>query len=884
MIRVQLLGPVAVRLGSQDVVLKGPQQAVLLALLAVQPGRTFTTAELIARAWSGNPPPTAAAALRVHLARLRQVLGDGATSALPRGRQGYALDATIVTTDLDELAALRDQLAAGPEPAVALVLVERALGLWRGEPFGGAVADPELQIVAEQLAQTRLDLEEMRAEFLLHLGRHAEAAADLVGLVAAQPLRERRSRLLMLAQYRAGRQAEALAVYRSLRDRLVEELGVDPGEETRRLELRILRQDPLLAEETRPRPISDEGRPAAVERAIQPPPGLVQLVAERLATLDEEAARVVGMVAVLADAAEPPTLGRALALDADALDTALAAAGRVGLVAPPGRPGAPVTLPRPELREAVLAGLGPAMHAELDAAAARALAVQGEGAFVRAAWHALAAAGVDPALLEELAVPAVDACLAAGANRAAEELSAAVLAAVDADSPVAVDLLTRRVQALRALARAAEADQAWRAAIDAARRVGDAERFALAVLAGCSTERRFHAQPEADGLLREALAALGDRPSVPRTRLRTALLLNSMRRIDGRAEAGRLLDAIEPEAALVDDAGALAAVLRARHTFLRGDPDAAAREAVAQRFSAAADRCGDPFWRGLATLAGLYDTFVRGDLRTARVLLAELGEAAELSRSELLAWYHALTQATWHRDLGDGPGADRWAEQAVIRAAAVGLPDALLAAQLHQLLSHFLRDSTARLADPGVGPLRDGDHTLAHATRALALAQAGRPEPARTEIQRGLIRLGEDWPEVVPVAAGLLAQAAHLAGAREAVLPLRRFLEPHRGRFATLGQVAATFGPIDRLLGLLAALEDDLDAAEDLLAEAEAACVTWGQPVWQVVAGADRVGVRLAGGRRREAVALAAGHVDAAARLGLGASLAVLRAALGRLV
>lgn len=882
MIRVQLLGPVAVRLGAEDIVVKGPQQALLLTLLAVQPGRIFTADELIQRAWAGHPPPTASAALRVHLARVRQLLGDGVTSALPRGRQGYALDPSALSTDLGELAVLRDQLAQNPEPAVGLALAERALALWRGEPFGGGVEDAELRVIAEQLTQARLDLEEIRAECLLQLGRHEEAATALIGLVAAQPLRERRSRLLMLAQYRAGRQAEALATYRALRDRLVEETGVDPSEETRRLELRILRQDPLLEEEPRSRPIPDEGRPAAVAPVQRPSAALSAIVADRLASIGEPAARVVGMVAVLADAAEQSTLRRALGLDAEALEDALTAASQVGLAARPGRPGAPVVLPRPELRDAVLDALGPRSHAELDAAAARALAVQGQAALVRAAWHALAAADLDPGGIPELAVRAIDACLAAGANRAADELSAAALAAVD-DAPASLtaDLLTRRVRALAALARPADAEEAWRTAIDAARRSGDPERFALAVLAGCWSERGFRQEPEVDALLREALAGIGGQPSALRTRLQTAHLVHGMRRLDRRAETGRLIDEIEAVAAGLDDPDALVAALRARHTFLRGDPDPGPREAVAERFRQAAQRSGDPWWCGLATLGLLYDAFVRGDLRAARSLLATLGEVAELSRSEYLGWYHSLTQATLHRELGDSAGADHWAEQAVIRAAAVGLPDALVAAQLHRLLSQFLHSSTARLADAGVGSLWDGPGTvLAHGTRALALAQAGRPAGARAEIERGLASIVQEWPEVVPVGAGLLTQAAHVVGAREFADPLRRLLLPYQGQFAALGQVSATLGPIDRHLGLLAALDEDLAAAEDLLGTAEERCAAVGSPVWRVVSAADGVGVRLAGGRRREAVRLAAEHADAAARLGLGPSLAVLRAAL----
>lgn len=687
MIRVQLLGPVAVRRGGEDVVVKGPQQALLLALLALEPGRIIPADELVERAWAGRPPTTAAAALRVHLARLRQLLEEGPGSALPRGRQGYVLDAGLVTTDLQELAALRGRVAAEPDPAAGLALVERALSLWRGEPFGGAVQDPELRVAAEQAAEARLDLEETRAECLLRLGRHPEAATLLAGLVAAHPLRERRSRLLMLAQYRAGRQADALATFRNLRDRLIEEFGVEPGEETRRLEAQILRQDSRLREgETagEPAAVPDEPMPDAARPVGPSSAALLTLVTERLAGIGEPAARVVGLAAVLADRS------------ADAL--------------------------------------------------------------VRAAWHALNAAALDPEGARAATLRAVDACLREGHAGAAEGLCVAALDITDAAATVGVDLRTRRVRALAALARADEAER---------------------------------------GLL-----------------------------------------------------------------------------------VAAAQRTGDPWWRGIALLGLLRDAFVAGDLREVPGLLAGLGEAAELSRSDRLAWYHALNRATLHRDLGDGAAADHWAEEAVRRGAAVGLPDALVAAQLQRVLSVFLRSSTARLADAD-GAFEGLQNTLGHAVRALAQAEAGRADRAGVEIERGLAWLVREWPELIPVGAGLLTQAAHAARAREFAEPLRALLAPYGGQFAVLGQVAATLGPVDRCLGLLADLSGDPAGAETLLAGAEDQCAGGGNPVWRVVTAADRVGVQLAAGSPAVAASLARLHLDAAAQLGLGPSVAVFRAALG---
>ena len=225
--------------------LRGRLPAVLLSLLAVQPGRTLSADQLIERAWTGSPPPTAGSALRVHITKIRQAFAPLPTGLATTAR-GYRLDPDVVSTDVAELTSLTAGLDAVPDPAEALARVDRALALFQGRAFAGFVDDDELRAEAGRLDELRLDLEESRAELLLALGRHGEASTELVKLVRAQPLRERRSRLLMLAQYRSGRQAEALATYGDLRNRLSEELGLDPSSEARELEVQILRQDASL--------------------------------------------------------------------------------------------------------------------------------------------------------------------------------------------------------------------------------------------------------------------------------------------------------------------------------------------------------------------------------------------------------------------------------------------------------------------------------------------------------------------------------------------------------------------------------------------------------------------------------------------------------------
>ena len=234
-IRAHLLGPVEVTVGASVARLSG-FPALLLAILAIHEGRRLTSDQLVEFAWAGRPPATAPAALRVHLAKLRQALGSA--DALPFGHHGYALDHSLVTTDLDELADLLARLGDADqsrEPAERLALVERALSLWRGTPFLDVPDVPEVAAEAQRLAELRLDLEEARADTLIALGRHEEACRDLAVMVGASPLREFRTRLLMLAQYRCGRQGDALATSRALRDHLDTEMGLDPSEETRRV-------------------------------------------------------------------------------------------------------------------------------------------------------------------------------------------------------------------------------------------------------------------------------------------------------------------------------------------------------------------------------------------------------------------------------------------------------------------------------------------------------------------------------------------------------------------------------------------------------------------------------------------------------------------------
>lgn len=257
-LRFSVLGPVRVWSGGEALPPGSPQQRALLAALLLRDGRTATAAELIDAIWGEDPPSQALAAVRTYASRLRKILPAG---VLVSESGGYALRGRADTLDLNvaqELAAEAEKARAGGDRARARGLVDEALGLWDGEPLAN-VPGPHAETQRARLEEWRLQLRETLLDLDLECGHHAEAVSELTALTAAHPLRERLRELLMLALYRGGRQAEALAVYADTRRLLADELGVDPRPELSRLQERILRADAELA-----RPVEEPASRAAV--------------------------------------------------------------------------------------------------------------------------------------------------------------------------------------------------------------------------------------------------------------------------------------------------------------------------------------------------------------------------------------------------------------------------------------------------------------------------------------------------------------------------------------------------------------------------------------------------------------------------------------------
>ncbi|MBR7834800.1 tetratricopeptide repeat protein [Actinospica durhamensis] len=260
-----LLGPVTVHCDGLPAALPRRQRELLAALL-LSAGRVVSVEALLVTLWGAAPPPTARASLHNHVKRLRSVLDAGREPAERRlltEPGGYLLrlgaDVLDVTRAETLLAAARSA-ARAEDWAETCELAADALALWRGEPLADLGSDA-LAREAPRLSELRLQVWETRLEAQMHLGRNAEVISELRALAQEHPLREQLHGLLMLALYRCGRRAEALAVYRAARHVLVSELGSEPTPELQRLHQEILSDEPAA-----PAPA-----PTAVPRQLPPP-------------------------------------------------------------------------------------------------------------------------------------------------------------------------------------------------------------------------------------------------------------------------------------------------------------------------------------------------------------------------------------------------------------------------------------------------------------------------------------------------------------------------------------------------------------------------------------------------------------------------------------
>ena len=271
----KILGPLEVVDGGQQVHVGGARQRAVLALLLLQANRVVSIDRLVDQLWAGSPPPGAATTLRGYVHTLRKVLEPERATGRPSRvvltqPPGYLLVVAEEQLDarrFERLAAEgRQRLAAGDAEA-ACSLLTQALGLWRGPALADFGFEDFAQTEAARLEELRLTATEDLMQAALHRGDTSSLVAELGRLVEAHPLRERLRGLLMLALYRSGRQAAALAAYQQGRRMLAEELGLEPGPELRALEEAILRQDDALTWRGKSERPEARSRPAASQPA-----------------------------------------------------------------------------------------------------------------------------------------------------------------------------------------------------------------------------------------------------------------------------------------------------------------------------------------------------------------------------------------------------------------------------------------------------------------------------------------------------------------------------------------------------------------------------------------------------------------------------------------
>jgi DNA-binding SARP family transcriptional activator/tetratricopeptide (TPR) repeat protein len=243
-----LLGPLLVRADERSIAISAGKQRVLLAALLLAVNQVVAIDKLAEALWQGSPPETARVTLQNYIMRLRHTLGPTGYERIVSRPAGYLIEVRRGELDVAQFAELQSEGIAAARAGAwesASSQLAAALELWRGQPLAD-IQSPLLAAEVPRLAEMRLAALESRIDADLHLGRHREVTAELAALAAAEPLRERLHELLILALYRSGQQAAALAAYRQARRRLVDELDVEPGHALRELNQRILQSDPTL--------------------------------------------------------------------------------------------------------------------------------------------------------------------------------------------------------------------------------------------------------------------------------------------------------------------------------------------------------------------------------------------------------------------------------------------------------------------------------------------------------------------------------------------------------------------------------------------------------------------------------------------------------------
>ena len=246
MIEYRILGPVEVSADGRVVEIGGPRLCRLLAILLLRANEPVPRGILVQDLWGDQPPAGAQGSLEVYISRLRKALGSSPLVTRPGAYRLQVGDDQLDSERFERLVGQGRSELAQNKPGPAAASLRAALQLWRGPALGDLSGESFALVEAGRLEELRLGATEDRIEADLALGRHAHITGELEALLAVHPLRERLHGQLMLALYRGGRQAEALSAYRTARQMMVRELGLEPGPTLQRLEGAILRQDPAL--------------------------------------------------------------------------------------------------------------------------------------------------------------------------------------------------------------------------------------------------------------------------------------------------------------------------------------------------------------------------------------------------------------------------------------------------------------------------------------------------------------------------------------------------------------------------------------------------------------------------------------------------------------
>ncbi|GAA3892899.1 BTAD domain-containing putative transcriptional regulator [Saccharothrix violaceirubra] len=260
---LRVLGAVEAWTGSGRVDLGHPRQRCVLAALVVDANQVVGADRLLDRVWGERIPQRWRETLHSYLSRLRRALDGFAHTSIARRSGGWELVVPPDTVDLHRFRRLVARGRDAADPATGVAAVEEAMALWRGEPFTGLDTD-WIDSMRASLLQERWAAELERTDLALRVGRHAEILPGLAVRVREHPLDERLAAQYLVALYRNGRQADALAHYGAMRERLADELGADPGPDLRAVHRRILTADVTLTVGALSR------RP--VPRQLPPPP------------------------------------------------------------------------------------------------------------------------------------------------------------------------------------------------------------------------------------------------------------------------------------------------------------------------------------------------------------------------------------------------------------------------------------------------------------------------------------------------------------------------------------------------------------------------------------------------------------------------------------